>query len=83
MSQSNIIAGFMTLAFVVYITIKGELPVYLGFLLAEPVGGSSNTTASAANTGAVVAQKTAAMNDTNIKNVSNLAVTVSKLAMFG
>lgn len=45
MSQSNRIFAFMALAFVVFITMKGELPVYLGFILStpkQPAGGSNN-----------------------------------------
>lgn len=36
MSQSNVIAGFLALAFIVFITMRGELPIYLGLLLADP-----------------------------------------------
>jgi len=36
-SQSNVIFAYLLIAFIVFITVKGELPTYLGFLL----GGSS------------------------------------------
>lgn len=36
MSQSSIIFGSIILAFVVYITRKGELPIYAGLLLLAP-----------------------------------------------
>lgn len=36
MNQSNIIFGFLLAAFVIFITQRGELPIYLGFLLATP-----------------------------------------------
>lgn len=38
--QSNYIAGAMTLAFVIFITARGELPNYLAIL----VGGGSTAT---------------------------------------
>ncbi len=58
MSQSSWIAGFMFLAFFIYITMKGELPKYMGFLLSTPqepikiggetkIGLTSNTTKTA------------------------------------
>jgi hypothetical protein len=33
MNQSNVIFGFLLAAFIVFITMRGELPVYMGFLL--------------------------------------------------
>jgi hypothetical protein len=33
MDQSNFLFGLLFLAFLVFITARGELPVYLGFLL--------------------------------------------------
>lgn len=39
MSQSNIIAGALAIAFLVYITVKGELRTYLGFF---GLGGSGS-----------------------------------------
>lgn len=36
MPQSNIIFFYLLAFFVVFITARGELPVYLGFLLATP-----------------------------------------------
>jgi hypothetical protein len=47
MPQSNAIFFFLFAAFFVFITLRGELPKYLGFLLASPapppptVSGSS------------------------------------------
>lgn len=45
-NQASYIFGFAFLAFFVYITLKGELPVYAGLLLLPPGGTSaaSNTT---------------------------------------
>jgi hypothetical protein len=33
MSQSNVIFAFLFAAFVIFITMRGKLPTYLGFLL--------------------------------------------------
>lgn len=33
MSQSNVIFASIFLAYIVFITMRGELPIYLGFLL--------------------------------------------------
>ena len=55
MNQSNIIAAYLFAAFVIYITMRGELRTYLGFFFgggASPVASGSPTTApqSSANT---------------------------------
>jgi hypothetical protein len=42
MPQSNVIFFYVFAAFFVYITLRGELPKYMGFLLASPTGGSTN-----------------------------------------
>jgi len=39
-SQSNVIFASLLIAFIIFITVKGELPTYLGFLL----GGSTPST---------------------------------------
>ena len=36
--QSGIIFAAIVVAFIVYITLKGELPIYAGFLLLPPKG---------------------------------------------
>jgi hypothetical protein len=36
MNQSNVIFGFLAAAWLIFITVRGELPTYLGFLLASP-----------------------------------------------
>jgi hypothetical protein len=43
MPQSNVIFFYLFAAFFVFITMRGELPKYMGFLLASPQGGSSVT----------------------------------------
>jgi hypothetical protein len=50
-NQASYIFGFIFLAFFVYITLKGELPVYAGLLLLSPASsgaGTSSTSNSAA-----------------------------------
>ncbi len=44
MNQSSWIAGYIFLAFLIFITMRGELPKYLGFLLASPVDNSITVT---------------------------------------
>jgi hypothetical protein len=41
MPQSNVIFFYVFAAFFVYITLRGELPKYMGFLLASPTGGTA------------------------------------------
>lgn len=40
MPQSNVIFFYLFAAFVIYVTIRGELPLYLGFLLSTPQDNS-------------------------------------------
>lgn len=45
-NQSTIIFGYLAIAFLVFITQRGELPVYAGFLLStpkQPVSGPAAT----------------------------------------
>lgn len=48
MNQSTIIFAFLFAAFVVFITQRGELPIYLGFILATPTQPLGSATATAA-----------------------------------
>lgn len=41
MNQSNAIFFFVFAAFFVFITLRGELPKYMGFLLASPAKGTT------------------------------------------
>jgi hypothetical protein len=43
-NQSAWIVGYILLAFFIYITIKGELPIYAGLLLLSPGGTNPSTT---------------------------------------
>lgn len=43
MPQSNVIMAFVFAAFIVFVTQRGELPVYLGFLLATPKPSAAPT----------------------------------------
>lgn len=47
MNQSSVIFGFLALAFLVFITQRGELPTYWGFLVKSPAAPSSGPTATA------------------------------------
>jgi hypothetical protein len=52
MQQSNVIAAFIFAAFLIYITLKGELPTYMGFLLSSAPSTYTPPTASVAPVGA-------------------------------
>jgi hypothetical protein len=43
MPQSNVIFFYVFAAFFVFITLRGELPKYLGFLLASPLPAGTTT----------------------------------------
>lgn len=43
MGQSSVIFAYLVIAFLVYITMKGELPTYMGFLFASRAGAAGNT----------------------------------------
>lgn len=59
MSQSNVIAACLFIAFIVFITMRGKLPAYLAALFgtnaASATGGGGDTAASGADVGAGVA----------------------------
>jgi len=57
MAQTNIIAGCAIVAFIIFVTVKGELPTYLGFLVGAQgaqadagAGIPANTTQTGSNT---------------------------------
>jgi hypothetical protein len=45
-NQSTIIFGYLAAAFVIFITMRGELPIYMGFLLSTPKQPSAGPTAT-------------------------------------
>lgn len=51
-NQSGVVFGFLAFAFFVFITLKGELPIYAGLLLLSPPqpSGSGDTTAASDST---------------------------------
>jgi hypothetical protein len=55
--QSNVIFFFVFAAFFVFITLRGELPKYMGFLFASPATGS--------NLGGTIRTGTSALSGTN------------------
>jgi len=54
-SQSNLIVGAIFFAFIVYITMKGELPTYMGFFVPNPnaadVASTTGPRSTSANPG--------------------------------
>lgn len=79
MSQSNVIFFFLFAAFFVFITMRGELPKYMGFLLASPAtgsqgGGSGATSSALSYNSAGNAQSTVSA------DIGNAAITGAKIA---
>lgn len=50
MNQSTVIFGFLATAFVVFITVRGELPIYWGFLAKSPQGPATGITGTTGQT---------------------------------
>jgi hypothetical protein len=55
MSQSNVIFAAIFIAYLIFITVRGEIPIYLGLLLRSPAqnppGSATATAASGVNAG--------------------------------
>lgn len=49
-NQSTFIAGSLAAAFLLFITVRGELPTYLGFLLGSSTGASAAPAQTSAST---------------------------------
>lgn len=58
MSQSAITAGALVIAFLIFVTVRGELPAYLG---AFGLGAYANTTAGATAAGFGIASNLTAL----------------------
>jgi hypothetical protein len=61
--QSNAIFFFLIAAFIIFITMRGELPTYLGFL----VGGSSSAPAATSDAGSDAANTALAVGKTALQ----------------
>lgn len=48
-NQSGVVFGFIAVAFFVFITLKGELPIYAGLLLLSPATPGTGNTPAASN----------------------------------
>lgn len=70
MNQSTTIFGFLAIAFLIFITQRGELPTYWGLLVKSPQGSSAGPTAS--GSGAISSSSLAA-------NASTLATIAAGL----
>lgn len=71
--QSNFIVGALTIAFIVYITARGELPTYLGFF---GLGGStaipatvSSSAAGAPSSGSILSSALPAITSLGADNI--------------
>lgn len=81
MNQSNVIFGFIFAAFVIFITQRGELPIYLGFLLATPKasGGDNFSDRFAAAGGKNTMPDLKMAQSTTTQEILNAAKTAAKL----
>ena len=72
MPQSNVIFFYLFAAFFVFITMRGELPKYLGFLLASPVQNSNTHFATGQPVSDILGQVQggAPLNTANANNTS-------------
>lgn len=50
MNQSTIIFGYLAVAFLIFITQRGELPIYWGFLVSSPATPSAGPGATGSGT---------------------------------
>ena len=73
MNQSTIIFGYLAVAFLIFITQRGELPAYWGFLVSSPIQPASGPTATGSGT---------VSNGNMAANVSDLTTLADTLAMF-
>lgn len=71
MNQSTIIFGYLFVAFLIFITQRGELPIYWGFLVSSPIPPSSGPQAT--GSGALASNNLAA----SASKISNLAATLA------
>lgn len=71
MNQSTIIFGYLAVAFLIFITQRGELPTYWGFLVSSPQGSSAGPSASAS--GAVSNSSVA----TTLSTITDIATTLA------
>lgn len=80
MNQSTIIFGYLAVAFLVFITQRGELPIYWGFLVSSPKQPAAGP--SVTKEGALVNSndKLAQMNKQNLDQFSNAVGAFAKVA---
>ena len=66
-NQSAVIFGALFVAYIVFISVRGERPMYAGFLLSTPTGGNTTLAGNTAsgNTAAVVGAVGAAQNQSS------------------
>lgn len=72
MPQSNVIFFYIFAAFFVFITLRGELPKYMGFLLASPKGTGSQVTR-----GPDLAPPTGTSNAPDLNKIGTIVKTVA------
>ncbi len=75
MNQSTVILGYLAAAFLIFITVRGELPQYLGFLL-----GSGQGTAAPQATPSTQAQGATSTGVGNASNIASEALSFTEIA---
>lgn len=81
MNQSNAIFFFMSAAFFMFVTMRGELPKYMGFLLASPktMGDGAGAGGITSPLGATSYNPANNASSTVSQDIGNAAVTTAKV----
>jgi hypothetical protein len=85
--QSNVIFFYLFAAFFVFITLRGELPKYMGFVLASPtnsnlgVGVSGNNRTDSLGQVSGMSMPAVQTNDPNGPNAKNIGTAIQTAAM--
>ena len=80
MPQSNVIFGFLAVAFFVYITARGELGTYISFFVG---GGTTSLTPGAASNQSGASTGSSGGISSVISGVENVYSGISSLGSFG
>ena len=73
-NQSNVIVAFLAVAFVIFITMRGEIGVYMGFLLSTPKQSAPATTPVQNNQAQPAPTKTGDTGSFNVADAASLAM---------
>lgn len=73
MRWDNVIFAYLFIAYMIFITLRGELPIYMGFLL-------SSASSTASTTSATTATSATSANATAVSNLGGMLSTVKTIA---